>query len=105
MCTSGSAVNKPIQVPGAITPTTTSTDNWATLVNQTTAGNDAQRLLFNPSVLTNLGGAITGNFDVASYMTAASKWNVTGGAFGYTPDGIHGNAASYAQVVITPPIT
>ena len=72
-----------------ISPASTSTDSFATTVNQTTKASNAQRVLLNAAI--RFGSApFHGVFEVADQMESARDsglWK----APGYTVDGIHGN--------------
>ena len=78
-----------------ITPRTTSTDSWATTVNQTVLSSaiEARRISVNDSIRGILPG-LTGYYDVADAIETSRNsgiWRVTGLANGYTPDGTHPN--------------
>ncbi len=83
-------------------PKSASTDSWATLANQTTNAANAERVSYNANVR---GGSIagqTGYFEVADIAESSrnsGKWKVTGGANGYTADGLHANASGISLIV------
>lgn len=80
-----------------ITPLTTSTDAFATLINQTVRVSD--RINFNTAVRAGLSG-LNGFFDVASAVESSlnsGKWLVTPTP-PYTDDGIHPILAGYLLV-------
>lgn len=81
-------------------PRATSTDSWATTANQTTDSNNAARVTFNDDVRAGLA-TVEGYFELADCIESArnsGKWKVTGGANGYTTDGLHENRAGYLLV-------
>ena len=81
-------------------PVTTSTDNWATTANQTVRPYEANIVACNDAIRA-LPAPLTGYFDIADAIMSArnsGKWKVTGSAFGYTPDGLHPNAAGYLLI-------
>jgi hypothetical protein len=72
-------------------PITTSTDSWATLVNQTVASWNSQRTSLNNAIRAVPSGA-NGYFEVANVVESSQdsgKWQVDGTANKYTSDGIH----------------
>ncbi len=80
-----------------ITPKTTSTDNWATLVNQTVIANEAQLQAYNAAVLANAMGYAP-PLDFASILESSlgsGKWKVDGTANKYTGEGIHCTPFAY----------
>lgn len=83
-------------------PTTTSTDSWATLANQTISNaNEAQRLIYNADIRANFASyGYTGLIDIAAIVESSAspgKFNVTGGA--WTPDGIHPSGLAVTNIV------
>lgn len=81
---------------------TTSTDSWATLVNQTIAVGypESARETVNTWILTNPSG-IVGSFNNASAVDDVSspgKWKVDGTPFKYTGDGLHESNFGYLQI-------
>lgn len=81
-----------------ITPHTTSTDAWATTVNQT-ALNQATRATLNQTIRGGISG-MTGFYDTASLLETAQDndiWIVSPSP-PYTTDGLHPNFAGYALV-------
>src|SRR5216684_1459484 len=82
-----------------ITPLATSTDAFATLVNQTVRACGPERLNFNAAVRAGIPG-LTGFFDVASALESSlnsGKWLVTPTP-PYTGDGIHPNPTGYPLI-------
>ncbi len=81
------------------TPRTTSTDNWATTTNQTTAnsyfsaGAASKRGLFN-AWIRSLPSPLNGYFDVTSAVETARDSGIWKAL--YTADGIHPNDTGYA---------
>lgn len=88
-----------------ITSRSTSTDSYATAVNQTTNANESIRQTF----LTNLRA---GNYaGVSGYLETAypledspdnGKYITNGSAFFYTPDGTHGTTFAYVKMASNP---
>jgi hypothetical protein len=79
-----------------LSPYTTSTDLWATTINQTAVASESVRVSLNNAIRQGLGAPISGYIETADNSESArdsGKWKVTGSANGYTSDGIHGNAA------------
>ncbi len=74
---------------------TTSTDGWATTVNQTVTNStyDTQRKAFNTSVKAGSAG-MTGHFDIEPVVDSNSIWF----APGYTTDGIHETQAANLDI-------
>lgn len=71
-----------------VTPVSTSTDNWATTVNQTTDASESNRLAYNAWLRASFGSiGLTGIFDWAHVVDPSDtgKWNADGtaGASGY----------------------
>lgn len=81
-------------------PWTTSTDSWATTVNQTPFANEALRLAVNAGIRTGVAGytGVLETADVAEGSRDAGKWIVNGSPFTYTNDGIH-ETSSMNQVI------
>ncbi len=78
-----------------IAPKTSSTDSWATLVNQTdTSGN---RAAYNSLILPGVAG-FAGVFDLASVVENSSKWIVNGAANYATADGLHESTTAYGLI-------
>jgi lysophospholipase L1-like esterase len=75
------------------TPVTTSTDNWATLENQTVVASNDERIEVNEWLRSGAGGstAITGIVECCAVESSlnSGKFKVTGSAGGYTADGTH----------------
>lgn len=74
-----------------IGPRSTSTDSWATTVNQTPDTYNANRVTVNEWIRTT-PAPLTGYFDVADTIESARNsgiWKVNGSAFYYTTDGLH----------------
>jgi hypothetical protein len=92
-----------------VAPRTTSTDNWATVANQTPVTGEAQRVAYNTSLRTSPPSWVAGIFDVAAQVESSlnsGAWKATGTAFGYTADGIHettaGNLLIQNSAIINP---
>ena len=84
-------------------PSSTSTDSFATIANQTTHANNANRVSLNTSIRATLANT-AGYFDLAAAVESSlnsGKWK----APGYTPDGVHaskvGNEAIANSDVVT----
>ncbi len=80
-----------------ILPKTSSTDNWATLVNQN-AGVDSVRVAINTNIRNGITGA-AGFFDLCTPVESSldsGLWIVNGTAFYATGDGIHPSSTSAA---------
>ncbi len=76
---------------------TTSTDNWATLANQTVSANEAQRVAFNGLVRATIAGeSVYIDPDFVLDPDANGKWPANGTAVYYTADGVHGSPAAIA---------
>ncbi len=78
-------------------PSTTSTDNWATLINQTPFVQDAQRIAYNTTVRANSLG-FDPFFECASVLESSlnsGKTKVDGTPFKYTSDGTHPSPFGY----------
>lgn len=74
-----------------IEPVSTSTDNWATVANQTTMANEAQRVIFNNAIRAGISGA-AGYFEIADFFEPSrnsGKWKADGTPYGYTGNGGH----------------
>jgi hypothetical protein len=74
-----------------LSPISSSTDNWATIGNQTTDGSNANRVLVN-NWIRGMPIGIDGYFDVADALETArdsGKWIVNGTANFYVAEGIH----------------
>lgn len=87
-----------LQMYGAtLEPETTSTDNWATVGNQTLNSYNSVRLTFNAAVAVGIPGELN-YIDMSGMVdpTNTGKWPVTGSANGCTIDGVHENAVSAA---------
>jgi hypothetical protein len=80
-----------------IEPKSSSTDNYATLVNQTTDPTNAQLQLYNTAVLANAMGYDTPlNFAIVAESSVGSGlWKVDGTANKYVLDGIHQSPFAY----------
>lgn len=73
-------------------PVSTSTDSWATTVNQTTAASNANRVTLNNSIRQSVG--VSGVFELADVVESARDsglWK----APGYTADGLHETQLAY----------
>jgi hypothetical protein len=82
---------------GTVEPKSSSTDSWATLVNQTTDPTNAQLQLYNAAVLANAMGYDKA-LDFAAIVESSlgsGKWKVDGTTFKYTGDGIHQSGFGY----------
>lgn len=84
-------------------PKTTSTDSWATTLNQTVTANETNRITYNTWVRAG-GNGQDGYFDIADANESGRNsgfWKVDGGAFTYTPDGIHESSVENAAIPAT----
>ena len=76
-------------------PVSTSVDSWATVVNQTTAASNANRVTYNNLLRTGNVAGVHGYIEIADAVESSrdsGKWNaVTGGTApsAYTADGLH----------------
>jgi lysophospholipase L1-like esterase len=72
-------------------PRTSSTDSFATLVNQTVAASESVRLATNAFIRSATHPALAGVWDVDALVAdpTSGKFKVTGAAFGWTVDGLH----------------
>lgn len=86
---------KPVYV-ATLSPVSTSTDSWATTVNQTTHANNAVRVAHNAWVRS-ITPPVAGYFEVADATESARDSGIWK-APGYTADGIHGNATATTAV-------
>lgn len=82
---------------------TTSTDSWATTINQSVIGGgpETNRALFNTALRGATFGPASGIFDTNSILGNGSNlslWNVTGAANFCTNDGVHPSPACYALI-------
>lgn len=79
-----------------LSPSTSSTDSFATTVNQTTnATVNPIRVAFNNLLRNGLGGVFSGHIELADQAESARDsglWKVNGLANGYTADGLHANS-------------
>jgi hypothetical protein len=78
-------------------PHTDTTDNWATLENQTPRSTNANRVTFNDAVRAGLTGA-AGYFDIADAVESGRNsglWKANGNAKAYTDDGTHATRFGY----------
>jgi hypothetical protein len=78
-----------------VAPKTTSTDSWATVVNQTPFAQEAERVALNALIRSGVAGH-SGFLEIADAVESArdsGKW-----AVGYTSDGIHENTTGYVAV-------
>jgi lysophospholipase L1-like esterase len=83
-----------------ISPVSASTDSWATVANQTTAGSNAQRVLLNTWIRT-APAPLTGIFDNAAVVETSLNsgiWNVVAGLGAPTGDGLHFTPAYYKLI-------
>lgn len=71
-----------------IAPKSSSTDSWATTVNQTTDATNSERTAFNDSIRY-MPPPLSGYFEVADQMESARNSGIWKAA--YTSDGIHAN--------------
>ncbi|RWI35452.1 hypothetical protein [Mesorhizobium sp.] len=81
-------------------PNTTSTDNWATVENQTVNANSAQIIAYNDAIRAGVPGCI-GYFEIADQVESArnsGKWRVNGNPNGFTLDGLHTGQAGYLAI-------
>lgn len=86
-----------------ISPSSSSSDGWATVEGQTPHANDARRIAVNAGIRA-MPAWLDGYFEVADVTESArdsGSWKA-----GYTSDGIHANTTGYAAIeasgVITP---
>jgi lysophospholipase L1-like esterase len=82
-------------------PTTTSSDNWATLGNQTVSGFNASLAGYNSALRAATTGPTGGYFDVNSVVGTSTNtmfWITNGTAFFMTVDGVHPSPAGYALI-------
>ena len=95
-------------VAWTIPPRCTSTDSFATLLNQTVNSPnvnwEAERLALNTWLRAGAGGLVNKVFDFAAIceeggVSQTGKWKVTGVANGYTSDGAHPNETTQALMV------
>lgn len=80
-----------------ITPETTSTDDWATTVNQTPTAMNPERIAYNTTVRAGPAGW-AGVFDMASILESglnSGLWK----APGWTDDGLHGLQLAYQSII------
>lgn len=78
-----------------VAPYTTSTDNWATVENQTPNASNANRIILNDLIRAGLDG-VTGYVEIADVVESgrnSGRWKP-----GHTSDGIHENATGYQAV-------
>jgi hypothetical protein len=90
------AFTKPVYV-ATIEPQSSSSDDWATVANQTPDANNSVRTALNGNIRSGLAGA-AGYIEFADIVETArdsGKWKVTGAAFGYTSDGLHSTRQGY----------
>lgn len=89
---------------GTVSPVTSSTDDWQTTVNQTTAAHNTERVTLNNWIRTT-PAPLSGFFELADAVESARDsglWKASGVPFGFTADGVHessGGAAAEAAVV------
>ena len=79
---------------GTMEPESTSTDNWATLIGQTTSSFNSGRVTLNDDLRQGKVSGIAGYVEVADTVESARDsglWAVNGSANWLTPDGIHPN--------------
>lgn len=84
-----------------VPPVSTSSDNWATTVNQTVASYNAERTANNDWRRTVPSGFLA-CFEVADVVESArnsGKWAVDGTASKYTPDGIHESIFAFDAIL------
>jgi lysophospholipase L1-like esterase len=83
-----------------ITPKTTSTDSWATLVNQTIFSGNTERGNYNDALRAGSVSGVDGVFDPCAvleddYLNNGGKW-----AVGLTDDGLHPDAEGHAAAAL-----
>lgn len=85
-----------------LTPWTTSTDAWATTVNQTVAANGGNIPTVNAATIASVGTCGLGNYidysSVASPVGQPTLWAVTGAANYATSDGLHPEPAMHGLI-------
>lgn len=84
---------------GTLQPYTTSTDNWATVGNQTVFAQNGNRNSFNDWVRSTMLSGVDGYIDYADpveFGNNSGKWHVNQGAT--TADGLHANRFGYGLV-------
>lgn len=69
---------------------TTSTDNWATIVNQSIVSGNVQRLILNAAIQL-LPSGLSRCFNIPSVLENEGVWVVNGTPNAYTSDGTHPN--------------
>lgn len=78
-----------------IGPNASSSDSWATIVNQSADADNADRITLNNLIK---GGGFDGNFDICTVLentpNSDGKWIVTGAANYATADGVHESTAA-----------
>ena len=74
-----------------ISPVSTSTDSWATTVNQTTSATNGQRTALN-DLIRFMPSGLSGMFEVADQVESARNSGIWKAA--YTIDGLHGNSTA-----------
>lgn len=79
-----------------IGPKSSSTDSWATTVNQTTDATNSERTSFNDSIRY-MPSPLAGYFEVADQMESARNSGIW--KAGYTADGLHANQAAQLALV------
>jgi hypothetical protein len=81
-------------------PVSASSDNWATLANQTQNAQAAQIAAFNDYVR-GRPSPLAGYFELADVIESgrnSGKWKVTGVANAFTADGVHENQGGYLEI-------
>ncbi len=84
-----------------LAPVSTSTDSWATTVNQTATASNTIRVQFNDWVRSNPAG-YAGYFDIADVVESARNsgiWKADGTPGKWTADGTHETAFAYQEIV------
>lgn len=78
-----------------ITPRNTSTDGWATTVNQTVGANETERATLNNAIRAGVSG-IAGHLEVADQVETSRNSGIW--QAGYTADGVHPTATGYQAI-------
>jgi lysophospholipase L1-like esterase len=78
-----------------ITPSTTSTDSWATTGNQTPESSNAVRVQVNDWIRT-VPSPLSGYFEIADLAETARNSGIW--KAGYTSDGLHPNATGHSAL-------
>lgn len=97
--TRAAATGVPV-VQCTLTPSTTSTDSWATTTNQTVTSNETKRTQLNDWIRS-LPSPISGYIEIADIAETARNsglWKVTGAANYATSDGLHPSTAMHTLI-------